>query len=301
MSFTEKLKKQLLDRYAKEYEQFLIDQEAQRKNAIEEARRRELEDKRTKTVNPSPSAPFAQIPSAPNLDDIVYPGDFPSIDPSKSSPGLLPGTKPQFDRTIKPSNSFMEGGLRSMYVPDDTMKKFLELARSNTLKNVETCGILAGKLQQHQLYVTHVIIPKQSGTSDSCNTMNEEEIFDVQDNLHLVTLGEIKLVWKNFHFLNRFSILGWIHTHPSQTAFLSSVDLHTQAGYQIMMPEALAIVCSPKHDEMGFFTLTSSGLEFISKCRQEGFHPHPTDQFVEATHFTLEKDKNINIVDLRQR
>lgn len=25
--------------------------------------------------------------------------------------------------------------------------------------------------------------------------------------------------------------------HPSQTAFLSSVDLHTQAGYQIMMPE----------------------------------------------------------------
>lgn len=196
MSFTEKLKKQLLDRYAKEYEQFLIDQEAQRKNAIEEARRRELEDKRTKTVNPSPSAPYAQIPSAPNLDDIVYPGDFPSIDPSKSSPGLLPGTKPQFDRTIKPSNSFMEGGLRSMYVPDDTMKKFLELARSNTLQNVETCGILAGKLQQHQLYVTHVIIPKQSGTSDSCNTMNEEEIFDVQDNLHLVTLGEFKMLEK---------------------------------------------------------------------------------------------------------
>ncbi len=26
--------------------------------------------------------------------------------------------------------------------------------------------------------------------------------------------------------------LGWIHTHPTQTCFLSSVDVHTQCGYQ---------------------------------------------------------------------
>lgn len=123
-----------------------------------------------------------------------------------------------FDRTSKPSLSFMEGGLRTLKIPSDTMRRFLDVARPNTLKNIETCGILAGQLKQHQLLVTHVILPKQSGTSDSCNTMNEEEIFDIQDQLNLITLG-------------------WIHTHPSQTAFLSSVDLHTQAGYQIMMPE----------------------------------------------------------------
>lgn len=126
-----------------------------------------------------------------------------------------------FDRTAKPSLSFHEGGLRAVKVPDDTMMKFLDVARSNTSKNVETCGILAGQLKQQQLHVTHVILPKQSGTSDSCNTMNEEEIFDIQDQLNLITLG-------------------WIHTHPSQTAFLSSVDLHTQAGYQIMMPEVIS-------------------------------------------------------------
>lgn len=187
MSFTEKLKPKLLDRYTKEYEQFLIDQEEQRKKAIEDAKKREVEDKNKKV---KPIAPFQPTPTAPDLEEIVYPGDFPSIDPSKSSPGLLPGTKPpQFDRSTKPSNSIIEGGLRSLHIPDDTMRKFLELARSNTQRNVETCGILAGKLQQHQLYVTHVIVPKQSGTSDSCNTMNEEEIFDVQDNLQLVTLG----------------------------------------------------------------------------------------------------------------
>lgn len=27
--------------------------------------------------------------------------------------------------------------------------------------------------------------------------------------------------------------LGWIHTHPTQTCFLSSVDIHTHCGFQV--------------------------------------------------------------------
>lgn len=38
-------------------------------------------------------------------------------------------------------------------------------------------------------------------------------------------------------------------THPTQTAFLSSVDLHTHCPYQLLMPEALAVVCAPKYDQ----------------------------------------------------
>lgn len=38
-------------------------------------------------------------------------------------------------------------------------------------------------------------------------------------------------------------------THPTQTAFLSSVDLHTHCSYQMMLPESIAIVCSPKFNE----------------------------------------------------
>ena len=33
--------------------------------------------------------------------------------------------------------------------------------------------------------------------------------------------------------------LGWIHTHPTQTCFLSSVDLHTHCGYQSLLDEVL--------------------------------------------------------------
>lgn len=35
------------------------------------------------------------------------------------------------------------------------------------------------------------MIPKQSGTSDSCTTMNEEDIFEFQDKQDLITLGWI--------------------------------------------------------------------------------------------------------------
>ncbi len=39
--------------------------------------------------------------------------------------------------------------------------------------------------------MTHVIIPKQSGTANSCDTQNEEEIFDALDREDLITLGWI--------------------------------------------------------------------------------------------------------------
>lgn len=39
--------------------------------------------------------------------------------------------------------------------------------------------------------VTHVIVPKQSGGPDYCDTENEEELFLIQDQYDLITLGWI--------------------------------------------------------------------------------------------------------------
>lgn len=39
-----------------------------------------------------------------------------------------------------------------------------------------------------------------------------------------------------------------IHTHPTQSCFMSSLDLHTHAGYQLTLAEAVAVVCSPNHE-----------------------------------------------------
>lgn len=72
-------------------------------------------------------------------------------------------------------------------------------------------------------------------------------------------------------------VLGWIHTHPSQTCFMSSRDLHTHSGFQAMLPESIAIVCAPSKDpDWGVFRLTDPpGLRSVLTCTQSGiFHPH---------------------------
>jgi len=191
------------------------------------------------------------------------------------------------DRSSKPSSMSLysgSGGLRQVTVPNMLMAKFLSIAQPNTSSNIETCGFLTGRLSQNQFKITHLLIPKQSGTSDSCVTSGEETMFDYQEKHDLITLG-------------------WIHTHPTQTAFLSSVDLHTQLSYQLMLPEAIAIVISPKYNETGFFSLTPDhGLDFIANCRENGFHPHPKEPplFAELGHVQLDHQSDVIIVDLRK-
>ncbi|XP_035998304.1 AMSH-like protease isoform X3 [Fundulus heteroclitus] len=121
-------------------------------------------------------------------------------------------------------------GLRRVVIPRDLTYRFLLLADSNTARGIETCGVLCGQLTHNEFVLTHVVIPKQSAGPDFCDMENVEELFGFQDQQNLLTLG-------------------WIHTHPTQTAFLSSVDLHTHCSYQLMLPEAVAIVCAPKHNE----------------------------------------------------
>lgn len=64
---------------------------------------------------------------------------------------------------------------------------------------------------------------------------------------------------------------GWIHTHPRQECFLSSVDLHTHCGFQSLLPEAIAIVCAPRDRRLpnSSFNLTApptgSGLGIIQR------------------------------------
>lgn len=215
MPVTEKLKLKLLDRYQKEYTQYLANKETERQRELERAKDAEKRNKFPSIVPPQTSNGAAQ-PTAPDLstllDQVVYPNDFPSDNNRSNLPGsglLLPDNvtdkkpsgKPSIDRNLKPSSNLLsDGGFRTVIVPGDTMRKFLDLANNNTVNNVETCGILAGNLAHNCLLITHVILPKQKGTSDSCNTMNEEELFDIQDQHNLITLGWIHVRKNRFMF-----------------------------------------------------------------------------------------------------
>ncbi|XP_054719582.1 STAM-binding protein-like [Uloborus diversus] len=237
---------------------------------VDEVDRSSICDYRSELVSPTPS-----LYSNQSLLSI----DSRSI----STPSVDRSTKPRSILSPGPDSSYVHG-LRLVLVPSRGIDMFLSLAKPNTDRNVETCGILAGKMSHNQLMVTHLLIPKQTGTADSCTTDNEEDIFMYQDKYDLITLG-------------------WIHTHPSQTAFMSSVDLHTHCSYQLMMPEAIAIVCAPKYENTSIFSLTPDyGVDYISQCRQKGFHPHPNEPVIyeESIHVKLDTQATITVVDLRK-
>lgn len=88
---------------------------------------------------------------------------------------------------------FSESGeaLRPVHVPQILISKFLQLASKNTQNNLETCGVLAGKLHHDEFTITCLIIPKQVATSDTCAMINEEEIISAQDSLDVMSLGWI--------------------------------------------------------------------------------------------------------------
>lgn len=110
-------------------------------------------------------------------------------------------------------------------VQDQGQVRFITLINSNTSLHtyVDTLTHTCTLYIHTQVRFTTLIIPKQEGTSDTVGTTHEEELF-----FHCEAHGLI--------------MLGWIHTHPSQACFMSSVDIHTHCGYQTMLPEVRAPV-----------------------------------------------------------
>ncbi|CRG88210.1 STAM-binding protein [Talaromyces islandicus] len=225
---------------------------------------------------PLPSKPFSTAPPVPRKDK-------PALVDSQSD--LNPSTF-----TFKPS-AYLENGtpLRTVFLPPTLRHQFLTLASSNTKRNLETCGILCGTLISNALFISKLLIPEQESTSDTCETVNETAIFEYCDSEDVM-------------------VLGWIHTHPSQTCFMSSRDLHTHCGYQAMLPESIAIVCAPsKEPSWGVFRLTDPpGLKSVLGCTQTGlFHPHAeSNLYTDALrpgHVFEAQGLEFDTVDLRPR
>ncbi|KAI4127232.1 MAG: hypothetical protein LQ338_003308 [Usnochroma carphineum] len=193
-------------------------------------------------------------PRRPGKEEIPRTQTPPQAQPMSSAPHDLKPTT----YTFKPA-AYLENGtpLRTIWLPPGLRHRFLSVALPNTRANLETCGILCGTLISNALFISKLVIPEQESTSDTCEMLNESDFFDYVDGEDLM-------------------VLGWIHTHPTQTCFMSSRDLHTHCGYQVMMPESVAIVCAPSKGDWGVFRLTDPpGMKSILNCTQSGlFHPH---------------------------
>ncbi|OJD22925.1 hypothetical protein ACJ73_05721, partial [Blastomyces percursus] len=230
------------------------------------------------------STPLPELIS-PAIPDKVLPSSPPSTNGS-----ITPATDLHPSAfTFKPS-AYLENGtpLRTIFISPDLRKKFLYLAAPNTQRNLETCGILCGTLISNAFFISKLLIPEQESTSDTCEMINESAIFDYCDSEDLI-------------------VLGWIHTHPTQTCFMSSRDLHTQSGYQVMLAESIAIVCAPSKDpDWGVFRLTDPpGLKCVLACTQPGlFHPHAEPNIytdaLRPGHVFEAKGLEFEVVDFRR-
>ena len=70
--------------------------------------------------------------------------------------------------------------------------------------------LFASSLQSgHAFKITHLFIPHQTGTPDSCDMQHEEELIFYQDKYDLITLGWIH-VSHAYCFLNISLLLGQI-------------------------------------------------------------------------------------------
>lgn len=212
-----------------------------------------------------------------------YPG------PSRPQPPVpVPAPTVPLERITRASSlSTRKDGpiLQTVNLPRECLPRFLTIARANTERNMETCGLLLGRDKGNKYVVSTLLIPKQHSTSDTCTMDEEELVMRFTEERGLITLG-------------------WIHTHPSQSCFMSSVDLHTHSGFQRMLPESFAVVCAPKSTpNFGIFRLTDPpGIKTILECQaKEAFHPHPdlpiyTD--ADKGHVQM-RDMSLEIVDLR--
>ena len=244
-------------------------------------------------------APPVVPPKAPHIPPKSH-GTPPKDGPFVSSNAQLSSSSSRSSTPVPPLEQFkliskLEGGslLRTVFLPRELRHSFLRLAHSNTARGLETLGLLCGNLLRNALFITALLLPPQTSTSDTCEMTDEGEIIvDEFISAHSAPdptpsndsngrIGAKATEMDEQGPRGDMMVLGWIHTHPTQTCFLSSRDLHTHVWYQSDLPESVAIVCAPSKSpglgsEWNAFRLTDPpGLGTIRNCKREGiFHPH---------------------------
>lgn len=91
----------------------------------------------------------------------------------------------------------------------------------------ETAGLLIGEETDGVVHVDEIRVGKQSGNAVHVEISEEE-----------LAMAAIEIRERED---NKF-IVGWWHTHPGLSSFMSGTDVNTQKMYQALMPNSIAIV-----------------------------------------------------------
>lgn len=77
-------------------------------------------------------------------------------------------------------------------MPVELLDRFLGVARLNTLRKIETCGLLLGQPRGAGFSISTLLIPEQRGTPDTCIMESEELVVEFSTGRDMLTLGWVR-------------------------------------------------------------------------------------------------------------
>ena len=135
-------------------------------------------------------------------------------------------------------------------IPKKVLDEFVKASQpmKKTRNDIEFMGFLLGTIEEDTkvVKVTCVFIPKQAGECDKVGQTSEKT------NLALLNASE----------KHNACLVGWVHSHPTFDAYLSSVDLHQHAQIQDSVDHAVAVVFD-KNDDPSFVHAPSRWIDDV--------------------------------------
>uniref|UniRef100_A0A1I7X7B4 USP8_dimer domain-containing protein n=1 Tax=Heterorhabditis bacteriophora TaxID=37862 RepID=A0A1I7X7B4_HETBA len=178
------------------------------------------------SLNTNHSAPISLPITNPDVSTVeilfsglkVSPSSITASGPVATSV-FLDNNKPSINSggTILGQNA-VKHSEKNMTIAGDLIEKFMQFTVENTSRNIETCGILCGKMVNDNFIVSHVIIPKQKGSANGCTAENEEEYYTIYIYIYIY-IGKVSSESTLMKVSNSFTDLGFLNL------FFSSVEL----------------------------------------------------------------------------
>jgi len=122
------------------------------------------------------------------------------------------------------------------------LDKVVEHAKSRGQE--EVVGILIGRVEGQTVIVDDAITGRIESTATRA-VLPPETIAKIADDIIKQRI--------------QGTIVGWYHSHPGYGIFMSNVDISTQTRLQQFSQYVTAMIIDPSTDQVGFFTLDTSG------------------------------------------
>eukprot|EP00438_Fugacium_kawagutii_P002423 Skav227972 [mRNA] locus=scaffold3773:2640:8668:- [translate_table: standard] len=176
--------------------------------------------------------------------------------------------RPSADRPPRNPHYQQEMKLKEIQMPHNVLTTFVQAAWSVSEVN-ETMAWLTGRVEQRGkgknkrtvVQVSGMFLPKQES--------NRWSVWEPKD-------AEIPHQMLQHMQESETYVVGWIHSHPTFSSFLSSVDMHSQFQLQSDLAMAFAVVVDQDRKPR-VMRLSEKGMAVLAECKLDpcAFHEHP--------------------------